>query len=126
MNEKFYEALENNVCPECGAEIIEENREGATLCKCSKCEWAIVSTLESEESLDETIYTIYILADELATKDKMLKIGKIVGWNIIKTKHALSEVKTYVTEGTASELSDIIKALRDNDINHSVEPEYKY
>lgn len=126
MNEKFYEAIEKNVCPECGAELISEDRKGATLCKCSKCEWAVVSTLESEESLDETIYTVYLLADELATKDKLLKIGKITGWNIIKTKHVLSEEKTYVTEGIASELSDIIKVLRDNEIKHIVEPAYKY
>jgi len=44
----------------------------------------------------------------------------------MKTKHVLSEVKTYVTEGTASDLSSIIKALRDNKIKHTVEPEYKY
>lgn len=126
MNEKFSEALENNICPECGAKLIIETIKGSNLFKCSECDWAMVGPALNEEQNDYTAYTVFLMQDSMASKDKMFKISKLTGWNILRVKEALSNSKTIIMTGTVSDIKEIVKELRDNCINHSIEPEYRY
>ncbi len=118
--------IDNNKCPECGADLVSIVENGSNLIKCSKCEWAVASTYNGPEYSDNTIYHVYIVQDDDNDVKKIKSVAKICGVNFIQAKAILQAEKTLVAEGLAYKVRDKIKQIRESNVKYMIEPEYRY
>ena len=123
---KELESLNNNICPNCGNMLESIRSNGATIVKCPKCSWSIVSSEVAPEYEDSSIYEIYLDQDPECDKEKMKVIAKICNWNYIETIKNLEVGGILIFKGVAYKVRDFKKKLDDNGIKYHISPNYKY
>lgn len=123
---KELESLNNNICPNCGNILEHIKRDGATIVKCQKCSWSIVSSEVAPEYEDSSVYEVYLDQDSECNKEKMKIIAKICNWNYIKTLKNLEVGDILIFKGVAYKVRNFKKKLDDNNIKYHISPEYKY
>ncbi len=116
-----------NICPECGAEMLDKTNGPYIHIVCPKCGYGLATydyTLDDPIKFDEKIYTVKSVGNK--TSIKALKvISKISNLNYVQCK-ALVETDGIICSGKAKEIIESIKELKQNNVGFEISPEFKY
>ena len=112
-------------CPECGCKAIITWCPPAYNIQCTKCNYAIATSIFHPIDLDEALYTIHLKDSKIITKDKLKLLSKITGKNYIECNNLLS-CGGNVLSGKASDINDAIDEMISMKMELTISPEWKY
>ena len=112
-------------CPECGSDAIVKWCPPSISTKCTKCGYAISSTLFHPIDSDETEYSVSLESHQEVSKSNLSILSELTGFNYIKCKEMLIK-GGILKNGLASDVNDLIDTLSLSNIKFNVKPEWKY
>ncbi|MCQ2741851.1 MAG: hypothetical protein MJ239_00925 [Bacilli bacterium] len=119
--------MESNkyICPDCGAEMLQEYEKPALNLSCPKCGCKIATTKWEEIDLDDTVYSICIEPFENPTMEQIKVISKSTGMNFAASKTFLKS-GGILFRGSATEILEKKKTLEANSCLFHIAPTFKY
>lgn len=114
------------ICEECGNEMIWFRDGSVQGWKCPDCQWSVLTTCIDEIYSDMTVYSIYLIQHQVASKEQLNMVSKIANVNYIQARKMLNESKVLLCRGSAIETKDNLNKLRAFGLQYQVKPEFNH
>ncbi len=112
-------------CDLCNNKMIYFEEKQTCGWKCVSCGNTLVTTNDDGIFLDDSIYTIFILAGNSSTPKNINCIAKIIGCSFIDAKKYLEYGKE-IGDLDAIQCRDILKSINSTEIKYTIIPEFTY
>ncbi len=119
--------MESNkyICPDCGADMLQEYEKPALNLSCPKCGCKIATTKWEEIDLDDAVYSICVEPFENPTMEQIKVISKSTGMNFAASKTFLKS-GGILFRGSATEILEKKKTLEASSCLFHIAPTFKY
>ena len=113
---------------QCTEPSVETSVEGlSAISYCSKCGQQLVVTSHFEPiDADQGSYSLFLTSQPGCSVDQLKAIAKVANVNLIQAKQLVSEQRTMIFEGRASEVQRRRRALTAAGVEFGIEPEFRY
>jgi hypothetical protein len=112
-------------CEWCGSKTeykIQGSCQGS-FCTNPSCTWSVVTTYLPEFARDKTLYKMYLVSIDSASKNQIQFLSKVLNCNFIEAKRFLESNESYLGEGLATEALKTNKLAIECGVGINFEPE---
>ena len=118
---------EKTKCEICGHEMVHfhEGSNGGE--KCPNCGWGYVTTMFPDTIADETIYGIYLLGPQTASRAALKTVSEIINSNYLAAKKALdSESGNLLIAECALKIKRFARSLNEVGVRYEIRPPFPH
>ena len=119
------EQISDSKCEWCGSKTeykIQGSCQGM-YCTNASCSWAVITTYIPEFARDRTLYKVYLVDPDSASKNQIQFAAKVRNCNFLAAKRFVESNETVLAEGLATEVLRINELAAEFGVNINVEPE---
>jgi len=119
------EQISDSKCEWCGSKTeykIQGSCQGM-YCTNASCAWAVITTYIPEFARDRTLYKVYLVDPDSASKNQIQFAAKVRNCNFLAAKRFVESNETVLAEGLATEVLRINELAAEFGVNINVEPE---
>ena len=114
-------------CEICGHEMVHFHKGSNGGEKCPNCGWGYVTTMFPDTIADETIYGIYLLGPQAASRAALKTVSEIINSNYLAAKRALdSESGNLLIAGCALKIKRFARSLNEVGVRYEIRPPFPH